>query len=72
MTLEQKKEECLALLRSTKRPKIESLINHITKMGFFKAPGSLRHHRFSTTSWKPSATATSTAATILTFSDIIY
>lgn len=46
MTLEQKKEECLALLRSTNRPKIENLINHITKMGYFKAPGSLRHHRF--------------------------
>ena len=46
MTLEQRKEECLALLRSTKRPKIEALINHISKMGYFKAPGSLRHHRF--------------------------
>ena len=46
MTLEQKKEECLALLRSTNRPKIEDLINHITKMGYFKAPGSLKHHRF--------------------------
>lgn len=45
-TLKQKVEECLALLRSTKRDKIEDLINHITKMGYFEAPGSLRHHRF--------------------------
>ena len=45
-TLEQKKEECLALLRSTHRDKIEELINHITKMGYFEAPGSLKHHRF--------------------------
>ena len=45
-TLEQKKEECLALLRSTKRDKIEDLINHITNMGYFEAPGSLNHHRF--------------------------
>ncbi len=45
-TLEQKKEECLALLRSTKRDKIEDLINYITNMGYFEAPGSLKHHRF--------------------------
>ena len=45
-SLEQKKEECLALLRSTHRDKIEELINHITKMGYFEAPGSLKHHRF--------------------------
>lgn len=44
--LEQKKEECLALLRSTHRDKIEDLIAHITKMGYFEAPGSLSHHRF--------------------------
>ena len=45
-TNEQKKAECLALLRSTNRPKIENLINHITSMGYFEAPGSLKHHRF--------------------------
>ena len=45
-TLKQKVEECLTLLRSTNREKIEDLINHITKMGYFEAPGSLRHHRF--------------------------
>jgi len=45
-TIEEKTEECLALLRSTKRDKIENLIAHITKMGYFIAPGSLRHHRF--------------------------
>ena len=45
-TNEQKKAECLALLRSTNRPKIEDLINHITTMGYFEAPGSLKHHRF--------------------------
>lgn len=45
-TLEQKKEECLALLRSTHRDKIEDLITHITRMGYFEAPGSLKHHRF--------------------------
>ena len=46
LTLEQKKETCLALLRSTKRPNIENLITHITKMGYFEAPGSEKHHRF--------------------------
>lgn len=46
MTLEQKKEKCLALLRSTQRDKIEELIKHITKLGYFEAPGSLKHHRF--------------------------
>ena len=45
-TLKQKTEECLALLRSTKRDKIEDLIAHITRMGYFEAPGSLQHHRF--------------------------
>jgi len=45
-TIQQKKEECLALLRSTHRDKIEDLISHITRMGYFVAPGSLKHHRF--------------------------
>lgn len=33
-------------LCSTKRPNIENLINHITKMGYFKTPKSKKHHRF--------------------------
>ena len=45
-TLEQKKEECLELLRSTERENIESLIDHITEMGYFIAPASYKHHRF--------------------------
>ena len=45
-TLKQKTDECLALLRSTHRDKIEDLISHITRMGYFEAPGSLKHHRF--------------------------
>jgi hypothetical protein len=45
-SLKQKTEECIALLRSTNRDKIEDLINYITRMGYFVAPGSLKHHRF--------------------------
>jgi len=45
-TLEQKIDECVALLRSTNRDKIEDLIKYITRMGYFEAPGSLKHHRF--------------------------
>ena len=45
-SIQQKTDECLALLRSTKRDKIEDLIHHITRMGYFEAPGSLKHHRF--------------------------
>jgi hypothetical protein len=45
-SISQKKEECLALLRSTNRDKVEDLINLITRMGYFEAPGSLKHHRF--------------------------
>ena len=45
-TIKQKEDECLALLRSTNRDRIEDLISHITKMGYFIAPGSLEHHRF--------------------------
>ena len=45
-TLKQKVEECLVLLRSTNRDKIEDLIKQISKLGYFEAPGSLKHHRF--------------------------
>lgn len=45
-TLEEKTEECKELLRSTKRPDIEKLIDHIVRMGYFVAPGSKQHHRF--------------------------
>lgn len=45
-TLEEKKAECLALLRSTGRDNIESLISYIDHMGYFIAPGSMQHHRF--------------------------
>ena len=45
-TLQQKTEECLALLRSTNREKIEDLISYITHMGYFEAPASKKHHRF--------------------------
>ena len=45
-TLMQKTDECINLLRSTKRDGVEDLIRHITRMGYFEAPGSLRHHRF--------------------------
>lgn len=46
LSLFQKEEKCKKLLRSTGRPDIERLIAHIAKMGYFTAPGSLRHHRF--------------------------
>lgn len=45
-SLSEKQAECEALLRSTNRPNIEKLIAHITKMGYFIAPGSKDHHRF--------------------------
>ena len=45
-TLEEKVEECKTLLRSIGRPKIEDLIRHIDRMGYFIAPGSTTHHRF--------------------------
>lgn len=45
-SLKEKEAECKALLLSTKRPKIEDLIAHIERMGYFIAPGSLTHHRF--------------------------
>lgn len=45
-SLKEKEAECKALLLSTRRPKIEALINHIERMGYFIAPGSLKHHRF--------------------------
>lgn len=45
-TLKEKEAECKRLLRSTGRPEIEGLINHIERMGYFIAPGSEKHHRF--------------------------
>ena len=45
-TLKEKETECKGLLRSTGRPEIEALINHIERMGYFIAPGSQKHHRF--------------------------
>lgn len=45
-SLKEKEAECKALLLSTGRPKIEALIAHIERMGYFIAPGSLSHHRF--------------------------
>lgn len=46
MTLNEMENECKALLMKTNRPKIDALIKHIERMGFFIAPGSLGHHRF--------------------------
>ena len=45
-SLEEKKEECIRLLRSTNRPHIDDLISFISHMGYFVAPGSYKHHRF--------------------------
>ena len=45
-SLSEKVTECKKLLLSTSRPNIEDLIVHIEHMGYFKAPGSLDHHRF--------------------------
>ena len=45
-TFAEKEQECKDLLRSTGRDKIEDLISHIERMGYFIAPGSLDHHRF--------------------------
>ena len=45
-SLEEKKEECIRLLRSTNRPHIDDLISFISHMGYFVAPGSYTHHRF--------------------------
>lgn len=45
-SLQEKTDECLTLLHSTNRDGIENLINHITRMGYFEAPASLKHHRF--------------------------
>lgn len=45
-SLKEKEAECKALLLSTGRPKVEALISHIERMGYFIAPGSLKHHRF--------------------------
>lgn len=45
-SLKEKEAECKSLLLSTGRPKIGDLISHIERMGYFIAPGSLKHHRF--------------------------
>lgn len=45
-SLAEKEQVCKELLRSTGRDKIEDLINHIERMGYFVAPGSHAHHRF--------------------------
>ena len=45
-SLDEKKEECVRLLRSTNRPHIDDLISFISHMGYFVAPGSYTHHRF--------------------------
>lgn len=45
-SLDEKKEECISLLQSIDRTDIDKLIAHITKMGYFIAPGSKGHHRF--------------------------
>jgi len=39
-------EACLEMLRQTGRPGMEELIAHITEMGYFIAPGSVKHHGF--------------------------
>ena len=46
MPVEEKKDECLTLIRSTNRPDIGRLISRITKKGYFEAPTSLNHHSF--------------------------
>jgi len=38
------KEKIIELLRSTKRPGIENLINHMEEIGFFTAPCSTQYH----------------------------
>lgn len=46
LSLDEKESRYKELLRYTQAPKIENLIKHLEKMGFFIAPGSLKHHRF--------------------------
>jgi HD superfamily phosphohydrolase YqeK len=40
----RKVEYCKELLRKTQRPNIERLIKFITQLGYFIAPGSMKHH----------------------------
>lgn len=42
----EKAEQCKELLRQTHRPNVEKLIEFITELGFFIAPGSQKHHRY--------------------------
>jgi hypothetical protein len=42
----KKVEYCKELLRKTQRPNIERLIEFITDLGYFIAPGSMKHHRY--------------------------
>ena len=42
----KKVEYCKELLRTTQRPNIEGLIEFITDLGYFIAPGSMKHHRY--------------------------
>ena len=39
-------EYCKILLRTTQRPNVEELIEFITRLGYFIAPGSMKHHRY--------------------------
>ena len=39
-------ECCKTLLRATQRPNMEELIEFITQLGYFIAPGSMKHHRY--------------------------
>ena len=42
----QKVEYCKELLKKTQRSNIERLIEFITDLGYFIAPGSMKHHRY--------------------------
>ena len=42
--IKKKREECIALLRSTGREGIEDMIIDLDKMGFFTAPAAVKHH----------------------------
>lgn len=39
-------EFCKTLLRTTQRSNVEQLIDFITQLGYFIAPGSMNHHRY--------------------------
>lgn len=44
LTMNEKKERFIMLLRSTGRQGIEEVINHLEESGFFTAPASTIHH----------------------------